>query len=49
MESCSTAPAEQSARPWLDLRATAVLMLLYGAGLRIGEALASPRRPSRIC
>ena len=26
--------------PWIDRRDTAVLLLLYGAGLRIGEALA---------
>jgi len=32
--------AEDAAHPWLAARDTAVLMLLYGAGLRIGEALA---------
>ncbi len=32
-------PAEQERAPWLDLRDQAVLLLLYGAGLRIGEAL----------
>lgn len=30
--------------PWLGLRDTALLLLLYGAGLRIGEALALDRR-----
>jgi integrase/recombinase XerC len=32
--------AEDAAHPWLAARDMAVLMLLYGAGLRIGEALA---------
>ena len=30
--------------PWVGLRDTALLLLLYGAGLRIGEALALNRR-----
>jgi integrase/recombinase XerC len=34
------AESDQDRAPWLDLRDTAVLILLYGAGLRIGEALA---------
>ena len=33
-------PAERERETWIDLRDTAVLLLLYGAGLRIGEALA---------
>ena len=33
-----TAPAQERAA-WIDLRDAAVLLLLYGAGLRIGEAL----------
>jgi integrase/recombinase XerC len=32
-------PADREREPWIDLRDTAVLLLLYGAGLRIGEAL----------
>ena len=32
--------AEDAAEPWIAARDWAVLMLLYGAGLRIGEALA---------
>lgn len=32
--------AESAAEPWIAARDWAVLMLLYGAGLRIGEALA---------
>ena len=39
MEDLLDAPAEQEREAWLDLRDAAVLMLLYGAGLRIGEAL----------
>jgi len=31
--------SEQEREPWIDKRDTAVLLLLYGAGLRIGEAL----------
>ena len=38
MEELLEAPAEQEREAWLDLRDAAVLMLLYGAGLRIGEA-----------
>lgn len=32
-------PSGQERAPWIDLRDTAVLLLLYGAGLRISEAL----------
>ena len=32
-------PPEREREAWIDLRDTAVLLLLYGAGLRIGEAL----------
>src|SRR6185369_16413318 len=32
-------PADRERAAWIDLRDTAVLLLLYGAGLRIGEAL----------
>jgi integrase/recombinase XerC len=39
MEDFLEAPAEQEREAWLDLRDAAVLLLLYGAGLRIGEAL----------
>jgi integrase/recombinase XerC len=31
--------SDQEREPWIDKRDTAVLLLLYGAGLRIGEAL----------
>ncbi|MGU3391767.1 tyrosine recombinase XerC [Sphingomonas sp. M1A8_2b] len=34
--------AEDAAEPWIGARDWAVLMLLYGAGLRIGEALTLP-------
>jgi integrase/recombinase XerC len=34
---------EQAREPWVGKRDTAVLMLLYGAGLRIGEALGLDR------
>lgn len=34
--------AEEAAEPWIGARDWAVLLLLYGAGLRIGEALALP-------
>ena len=33
------APQDREREAWLDLRDAAVLMLLYGAGLRLGEAL----------
>ena len=39
MDDLLDAPAEVERDPWLDLRDAAVLLLLYGAGLRIGEAL----------
>ncbi|OFW98809.1 MAG: recombinase XerC [Alphaproteobacteria bacterium RIFCSPHIGHO2_12_FULL_66_14] len=38
-ELLDTDPAEKEREPWIDLRDSAVLLLLYGAGLRIGEAL----------
>lgn len=34
--------AEAAAEPWIAARDWAVLLLLYGAGLRIGEAMALP-------
>jgi integrase/recombinase XerC len=39
MEDLLDAPSEQERANWLDLRDTAILLLLYAAGLRIGEAL----------
>ncbi len=36
--------ADDAAEPWIGARDWAVLMLLYGAGLRIGEAMALPGR-----
>ncbi|MFN3435312.1 MAG: site-specific integrase, partial [Sphingomonas sp.] len=34
--------ADEAAEPWISARDWAVLLLLYGAGLRIGEAIALP-------
>src|SRR4029077_6786189 len=39
MENLLDHPSEQERAGWLDLRDAAILLLLYGAGLRIGEAL----------
>jgi integrase/recombinase XerC len=39
MDDLLDSPADQERAPWIDLRDHAVLLLLYGAGLRIGEAL----------
>jgi integrase/recombinase XerC len=39
MEDLLDAPPDQERAAWLDLRDAAILLLLYGAGLRIGEAL----------
>lgn len=39
-----TAARTEAKEPWLGHRDTALLMLLYGAGLRIGEALGLNRR-----
>ncbi|MDB5696537.1 MAG: recombinase XerC [Sphingomonas bacterium] len=36
--------ADDAAAPWIGARDWAVLLLLYGAGLRIGEAMALPAR-----
>ena len=36
--------AEDAAEPWIGARDWAVLLLLYGAGLRIGEAMTLPAR-----
>jgi integrase/recombinase XerC len=36
--------ADDAAEPWVGARDWAVLLLLYGAGLRIGEAMALPGR-----
>lgn len=40
MEDLLDAESDQERAPWIDRRDAAVLILLYGAGLRIGEALA---------
>lgn len=39
MDDLLEAESEQDREPWIDKRDAAVLLLLYGAGLRIGEAL----------
>jgi len=39
MEELLDTPSEQAREAWIELRDSAVLLLLYGAGLRIGEAL----------
>ena len=39
MEDLLDSAPEQERAAWIDLRDTAILLLLYGAGLRIGEAL----------
>ena len=39
MEDLLDSESEVERAPWIDLRDSAVLLLLYGAGLRIGEAL----------
>jgi len=39
MEELLDTPSDQERETWIELRDTAVLLLLYGAGLRIGEAL----------
>ncbi|MBS0517685.1 MAG: tyrosine recombinase XerC [Proteobacteria bacterium] len=39
MEEVLEAESERERAPWIDKRDTAVLLLLYGAGLRIAEAL----------
>jgi integrase/recombinase XerC len=39
MEDVLQAESDQDRAPWIDQRDAAVLILLYGAGLRIGEAL----------
>ncbi|MCC7276048.1 MAG: tyrosine recombinase XerC [Alphaproteobacteria bacterium] len=40
--------ADDAARPWIAARDVALLSLLYGCGLRIGEALALPRRAAPL-
>jgi integrase/recombinase XerC len=39
MDEVLEAESEREREPWIDKRDAAVLLLLYGAGLRIGEAL----------
>lgn len=40
--------ADLATRPWLGARDLALLTLLYGCGLRLGEALALPRRSAPL-
>ncbi len=47
MEDVLQAESDQDRAPWIDLRDAAVLILLYGAGLRIGEALALTKAAGR--
>ena len=39
MEDLLETPAESEREAWIERRDTAILLLLYGAGLRVGEAL----------
>lgn len=43
-EALIAAASESGAEPWITKRDTALFLLLWGAGLRIGEALAIERR-----
>jgi len=47
MEDLLDAPSEQERAGWLDLRDTAILLLLYGAGCASVRRWASPNPWSR--